>query len=94
VNPTLHGALHVVAGGVGFLALVAATWLLAGRFRQDGQLVRARLTRATGVVFLVAFAGIASGATSPVVNLAFTAAVVLTWAWLSLTSLQQYRATV
>jgi hypothetical protein len=27
------------------------------------------------------------------VNLAFTAAVVLTWAWLSLISLQQYRVT-
>ena len=50
------------------------------------------MTRATGVVFLVAFAGIASGAASPLVNLAFTAAVVLTWAWLSVTSVQQYRA--
>ena len=38
VHPTLHGTLHFVAGGVGFLALVAATWLLAGRFRQDGRL--------------------------------------------------------
>ena len=92
VHPTLHGTLHFVAGGVGFLALVAATWLLAGRFRQDGHHLQARLTRATGVLFLVAFAGIASGATSPLVNLAFTAAVVLTWAWLSVTSVQLYRA--
>jgi hypothetical protein len=92
-HPTLSGALHVVAGGVGFLALVAATWLLAGRFRHDGRRKQAAVTRTTGVVFLVAFAGIASGGTSPVVNLAFTAAVVLTWAWLSLISLQQYRVT-
>lgn len=92
VNPTLHGTLHFVAGGVGFLALVAATWLLAGRFREDGRPLQARLTRATGVAFLVAFAGIASAAASPLVNLAFTGAVVLTWAWLSLISLQQYRA--
>src|SRR4051794_38844308 len=94
VQPTPHGTLHFVAGGIGFLALVAATWLLAGRFRHDGRRRQAALTRATGIALLVAFAGIASGATSPVVNLAFTAAVVLTWAWLSLTSLQQYRATV
>jgi hypothetical protein len=94
VHPTLSGTLHMVAGGVGFLALVAATWLLAGRFRDAGRRRQAALTRATGIAFLVAFAGIASGATSPVVNLAFTAAVVLTWAWLSLTSLQQYRATI
>ena len=92
-QPTLHGTLHIAAGGVGFLALVAATWLLAARFRQDGRRRQATWTRATGAVFLVAFAGIASGATSPAVNLAFTAAVVLTWAWLSLTSLRQYRAT-
>jgi hypothetical membrane protein len=92
-HPTLAGTLHVVAGGVGFLALVAATWLLAVRFRGEGRRRQAAATRATGVVFLVAFAGIASGAASPAVNLAFTAAVVLTWAWLSLTSLQQYRAT-
>ena len=92
-QPTLHGTLHIAAGGVGFLALVAATWLLAACFRQDGRRRQATWTRATGAVFLVAFAGIASGATSPAVNLAFTVAVVLTWAWLSLTSLRQYRAT-
>ena len=93
VHPTMAGTLHIVAGGVGFLALVAATWLLAARFRQEGRRRSAAATAATGVVFLVAFAGIASGAVSPLVNLAFTAAVVLTWAWLSLMSLQQYRAT-
>lgn len=92
VHPTLHGTLHMAAGGVGFLALVAATWLLGARFRQDGRRRQAAWTRATGALFLVAFAGIASGATSPVVNLAFTAAVVLTWVWLSVTSLQQYGA--
>lgn len=92
-HPTLAGTLHVVAGGVGFLALVAATWLLAARLRHEGRRRQAAATRATGVLFLVAFAAIASGAVSPAVNLAFTAAVVLTWAWLSLTSLQQYRTT-
>jgi hypothetical protein len=94
VHPTLAGTLHMAAGGVGFLALVAATWLLASLFKRGGRRRLAAATRATGVLFLVSFAGIASGGTSPVVNLAFTAAVVLTWAWLSLTSLQQYRATV
>jgi hypothetical membrane protein len=93
VHPTLAGTLHLAAGGVGFLALVAATWLLAARFRHEGRRRQAAVTRATGVLFLVAFAGIASGAVSPALNLAFTAAVVLTWAWLSLASLQQYRAT-
>lgn len=91
-HPTVAGTLHVVAGGVGFLALVAATWLLAGRLRRQGRRREALRARLVGGAFLVAFAGIASGASSPAVNLAFTAAVILTWAWLSLTSLSQYRA--
>jgi hypothetical membrane protein len=91
VQPTIHGLLHLATAGVGFLALVVATWLLAGRFREEGRRRQAKWTRATGVAFTVAFAAIASGATSPAVNLAFTVAVVLTWVWLSVTSLQQYR---
>ena len=94
VHPSVHGTLHMIAGGVGFLALVAVTWLLGGRLRAEGRRLQAAWTRATGVVFLVAFAGIASGAASPVVNLTFTAAVVLTWGWLSLASLRQYQAVV
>ena len=91
VHPTLHGTLHVVAGGIGFVALVAATWLLASRYRADGRRRQATFTRATGLVFVLAFGAIASGSTSPVVNLAFTAAVVLTWLWLAVTSLFHYR---
>jgi hypothetical membrane protein len=94
VHPTLAGTLHVLAGGVGFLALVAATGLLAARFRHEGRRRQAAASAGTGVLFLMGFAGIASGAVSPAVNLVFTAAVVLTWAWLTLASLQQYRATV
>ncbi len=90
-NPTLHGVLHMAAGGIGFVALVAATWVLASRYRHDGQRRQASFARATGLVFVVAFGAIASGSTSPVVNLAFTAAVVLTWLWLAVTSLAHYR---
>jgi hypothetical membrane protein len=91
VHPSLHGTLHLVAGGVGFLALVAATWLLARHLARGGHRRQAVFARVTGVLFLVAFAGIASGAVSPALNLAFTAAVLLSWAWLSLTSLHLYR---
>lgn len=91
VHPSVHGALHVGAGGVGFLALVAATWLLASRFRAAGRRRYAAVTRTVGIAFLAAFAGIATGSTTPAVNLAFTAAVVLSWAWLSVTCLHQYK---
>lgn len=91
VHPSLHGALHVGAGGVGFLALVAATWLLATRFRAEGRRRSAALTRAVGIAFLAAFAGIATASRTPAVNLAFTAAVVVSWGWLSVTCLHQYK---
>jgi hypothetical membrane protein len=87
VHPTLHSYLHIAAAGVGFLALVAATFVMGARFRRESDSRRAWFARTTGVTFLVAFAGVASGGGSPALNLAFTAAVVLAWAWLSLTSL-------
>lgn len=91
VHPSVHGALHIGAGGVGFSALVVATWLLATRFRAEGRRRYAAVTRAVGIAFLAAFAGIASGSRTPAVNLAFTAAVVLSWGWLSITCLRQYK---
>lgn len=91
VDPTLNGVLHLVVAGVGFLALVAATWVLAERFRHDGHSGQAWFARATGVTFVVAFVAVALGATSPAMNLAFTAAVVLTWVWLGLTSARYYK---
>ena len=39
--------------------------------------------RITGVLFFAAFVGIASGSSTPVIVLAFTAAVVLAWIWLA-----------
>jgi hypothetical membrane protein len=91
VNPSLPGILHMAAGGVGFLALIVATFVLARRFFGEGRRKHAALTVATGIIFLAGFAGIASGSASAVLNLAFTAAVVLVWAWLSATSVHLYR---
>jgi hypothetical membrane protein len=91
VAPTLHGMLHIVSGGVGFLALIIATYVLARRFRRQGRSGRAVGCIVTGVAFLTAFVGIASGATTPAINLAFTAAVLLVWAWLCSTSAHLYK---
>jgi hypothetical protein len=46
---------------------------------------------ATGVLFLAAFAGLASGSGSPVVVIAFWAALLLAWAWLGALSVHLYR---
>lgn len=79
-----HGLLHFVTGGIGFLCLIAACFVLAKR-------VVPVFSRITGVVFFAGFAGIASGGGSAAMNLAFTAAVIVAWAWLSVVSLRLYK---
>jgi hypothetical protein len=78
------GLLHLAAGGIGFLGLIAACLLAWRWFRSRGAVAWARFSLVTGVVYLVTFVGIASGAGNAVVNLAFTGAVVLGWAWITL----------
>jgi len=90
---TLGGIGHLVVGGLGFLCLVAGALLLGRHYAGQGRPGMASFSRATGVLFLVAFAGIASGSSSPVVVLGFWAGVVLVWAWLAVTSLDLYRRT-
>jgi FtsH-binding integral membrane protein len=92
VTPSWHGMLHIVFGGVGFLGLIAACLVLARQFRASGQISWAVFSLVTGVLFLAAFAGIATGgAASSAGVLAFTGAVILAWAWLALLSLHLYR---
>ena len=86
-----HGMLHVTLAGIGFLCLIAACLVVARRFAAEGRRGWASFSRATGVAFLAAFAGVASGAGSAAINLAFTAAVVLAWAWVSALAVHLYR---
>jgi hypothetical protein len=88
---TVHGMLHVVCAGIGFLALILATFVLAKRFGREGRHGRARVSVVTGVAFLAGFMGIASGSGTPTVVLTFTAAVLLVYGWLSDTSAHLYR---
>lgn len=87
---TGHGIGHFVAGGVGFLALVAACLVLGRHFARSGRRGMATYSRATGITFLVAFAGITSG--NPALNIPFTIAVVLAWTWISVVCVHAARA--
>lgn len=83
-----HGLMHLVSGAVGFLGLIASCLVFARRFARVRQTRWARFSVATGGIFLVAFFGIAGGsrqdgAVLVAVTLAFTAAVVLAWTWIS-----------
>jgi hypothetical protein len=81
-----HGMLHLVAGAVAFLCLIAACFVFARRFAPW-------YSRATGVLFGLSFVGVTSGSDSPVIVLGFTAGVLLAWAWLAALSVHLYRGT-
>jgi Protein of unknown function (DUF998) len=81
-----HGLLHFVAGGVGFLSLIAGCFALARRFAALNQWGWAAFSVTTGAVFFAAFFGIASGSGKVWINLTFGAAVVLVWVWIAATA--------
>jgi hypothetical membrane protein len=87
---SLHGMLHLTVGATGFVCLVAACLVLANRFSGDGRRRLALFSRITAAVFLAAFVGIASGSHGPT-TLAFVAAVLVVWAWMTTVSVHLYR---
>ncbi|TDE91571.1 DUF998 domain-containing protein [Occultella glacieicola] len=78
-----HGLGHMVAGMVGFAGLIAATFVVARVQAREGRRGAAWASRAVGVIFLAGFAGVATGSSAPAIVLGFTAAVVISWAWLA-----------
>lgn len=78
---TTAGVLHFVFGALAFYALIAACLVFARRFAGRGQPGWTAYSILTGAGFFVAFAGIASGASSGVMMLAFYAAVAWIWIW-------------
>jgi Protein of unknown function (DUF998) len=88
---SVHGMLHIVAAGVGFLGLVAACLVIAARFARIGRRRWALYSRVTGILFLAGFLGIASGSGSPAVVLGFWVAILLAWSWLAALGMFLYR---
>ena len=83
-----HGLLHFVSGGVGFLALIAGCFVFARRFAGRGERGWAAYSVVTGVVFFLAFAGIAAGSGNGWTILGFWIGVVLAWSWISALALR------
>lgn len=86
-----HGGLHLLSGSVGFACLIVAC-LLAGRaFAGQGRRGWVVYSRIAGVLLLLGFAGIASGAHGAATILPFTAAVILVSSWITAYSVHVYR---
>ena len=80
---TTSGILHLMSGAIGFLGLIAATFILARRFAGQGQRGWVHFSVATGVIFFASFVGISTVWNSGWTILGFWIGVVLAWAWLS-----------
>lgn len=76
-----HGLLHFICGGIGFLALITACFVLARRFASQRQRGWAAYSVATGVIFLAAFVGIATGSGQSWSVIGFWIGVVVAWVW-------------
>ncbi len=88
---SVHGVLHLVAAGLGFLCLVAACLVVARRFATERRRGWTAHSILAGVAFLAGFAGLASGSASPVVVLAFWSALILVWSWMAAAAVHFYR---
>ena len=88
---SIHGILHLVAAGLGFLCLVAACFVMARRFAAERRRGWMAYSIVAGAAFLAAFAGLASGSASPVVVLTFWTALIVVWSWMAAVAVHFYR---
>jgi hypothetical protein len=86
-----HGLLHFLTASIGFLALIAACFVFARRFAASGQRGWAAYSMATGILFFLAFVGIATGSGQSWSIIGFWIGVVAAWAWLFMLALKLLR---
>jgi hypothetical membrane protein len=86
-----HGDGHLIAASIGFIAMIAACFVVARCLSRAGHRGMAIYSRITGVAFLAAFAGVTTGSSSPAIVLPFYAAVTAVFAWLAIVCVHLYR---
>lgn len=86
-----HAAGHLISAGIGFTALIVACFVVARYFGREGHRGLAVYSRASGLAFLAAFAGVTTGSSASAVVLPFYAGVLIAWTWLAVTSVHLYR---
>lgn len=86
-----HGMGHLLGAMIGFVAVIAATFVVAAEQSRSGRSGAALASRATGTIFLLGFVGVATGSTASAIVLGFTFAVVIMWVWLAALSVQLFK---
>jgi hypothetical protein len=93
VRVSWHGDGHLIAASMAFVALIAGCFVIARYFSHAGRRGLAVYSRITGLVFGAAFAGVATGSSSPAIVLPFYIAVLAAFTWLAVVSIHLYRRT-
>jgi len=86
-----HAAGHLISASIGFTALIVACFVVARYFSQERHRGLAIYSRASGLAFLAAFAGVTTGSSSGAIVLPFYAGVLIAWIWIAVTSVHLYR---
>jgi hypothetical protein len=86
-----HADGHLIAATLGFMALIAACFVIARYFSRQGRRGMAIYSRITGLVFLAGFAGVTTGSASSAIVMPFYAAVLAAFAWLAVVAVSLYR---
>jgi hypothetical protein len=86
-----HGAGHLISASIGFTALIAACFVIARYHARGRRRGMAIFSRVTGLAFLAAFAGVATGSSSAGIVLPFYGGVLLAWIWIAVTAVHLYR---
>lgn len=94
VEISWQGAVHLSAGAVGFVCLATACLVLASRFAADRRPGWAGWSRIAALALLGGFAWIALSGGSSAANLGFTAAIVITWVWVTAVTWHFHRRAV
>ncbi|HEY3127374.1 MAG TPA: DUF998 domain-containing protein [Candidatus Limnocylindria bacterium] len=86
-----HALIHFALGGIAFFSIIGACFVVARRYAKLGQRGWAAYSVATGIIFLVAFVGTASGSGLVAFTLGLWVAIGLAWVWLSVVSARLIR---
>jgi hypothetical protein len=78
-----HGALHYTIASVAFIALIAACFVFARRFRALGQRGWAAGSSLAGVLLIAGVGAVSSGAHNAPGNITFVVAALLGFLWVS-----------
>jgi Protein of unknown function (DUF998) len=91
VHVSWHGDGHLISASIGFIALIAACFVIARYFSREGRRGMAIYSRITGIVFGAGFAGVTTGSSSSAIVLPFYAAVLGAFSWMAIVAVSLYR---